>query len=59
MCRWSPCRWVFLVKKGYQDVDTSLQTAVVTKVKGVAYTNTSELGVRLWDATDYVIPPQV
>ncbi|XP_040857312.1 P2X purinoceptor 5 isoform X2 [Ochotona curzoniae] len=50
--------WVFLVKKGYQDVDTSLQTAVVTKVKGVAYTNTSELGVRLWDATDYVIPPQ-
>ncbi|XP_062031018.1 P2X purinoceptor 5 [Lepus europaeus] len=50
--------WVFLVKKGYQDVDTSLHSSVVTKVKGVAYTNTSELGVRLWDVADYVIPPQ-
>uniref|UniRef100_A0A5F9C6G0 P2X purinoceptor n=1 Tax=Oryctolagus cuniculus TaxID=9986 RepID=A0A5F9C6G0_RABIT len=53
-----PCRWVFLVKKGYQEVDTSLHSSVVTKVKGVAYTNTSELGVRLWDVADYVIPPQ-
>ncbi|XP_042555383.1 P2X purinoceptor 5 isoform X1 [Dipodomys spectabilis] len=50
--------WVFLVKKSYQDTDTSLQSAVVTKVKGVAYTNTSELGERLWDVADYVIPPQ-
>ncbi|XP_006167686.1 P2X purinoceptor 5, partial [Tupaia chinensis] len=50
--------WVFLVKKGYQDVDTSLQSAVVTKVKGVAFTNTSELGERLWDVSDYVIPSQ-
>nr|XP_026249714.1 P2X purinoceptor 5 isoform X1 [Urocitellus parryii] len=50
--------WVFVVKKSYQDVDTSLQSAVVTKVKGVAYTNTSELGERLWDVADYVIPPQ-
>ncbi|KAM6174586.1 P2X purinoceptor 5 [Erethizon dorsatum] len=50
--------WVFVIKKGYQDTDTSLQSAVVTKVKGVAYTNTSELGERLWDVADYVIPPQ-
>ncbi|KAM4844091.1 P2X purinoceptor 5 isoform 2-T2 [Thomomys bottae] len=50
--------WVFLVKKSYQDTETSLQSAVVTKVKGVAYTNTSELGERLWDVADYVIPPQ-
>uniref|UniRef100_A0A8C2VMH6 P2X purinoceptor n=1 Tax=Chinchilla lanigera TaxID=34839 RepID=A0A8C2VMH6_CHILA len=50
--------WVFVIKKGYQDMDTSLQSAVVTKVKGVAYTNTSELGERLWDVADYVIPPQ-
>ncbi|KAM5273496.1 P2X purinoceptor 5 [Ctenodactylus gundi] len=50
--------WVFVIKKGYQDTDTSLQSAVVTKVKGVAYTNTSELGERLWDVADYVIPSQ-
>ncbi|XP_049714659.1 P2X purinoceptor 5 isoform X4 [Elephas maximus indicus] len=50
--------WVFIVKKGYQDTDTSLQSAVITKVKGVAFTNTSDLGERLWDVADYVIPPQ-
>ena len=53
------CRWVFVVKKGYQDTDTSLQSSVITKLKGVAFTNTSELGERLWDVADYVVPPQV
>lgn len=47
------------MKKGYQDTDTSLQSSIVTKVKGVTFTNTSELGERLWDVADYVIPPQV
>ncbi|KAM3936376.1 P2X purinoceptor 5 isoform 3-T3 [Leptodactylus fuscus] len=51
-------RWVFVVKKGYQDIDTSIQSSVITKLKGVAYTNTTELGPRLWDVVDYVIPPQ-
>lgn len=55
----SPHSWVFLVKKGYQDTDTSLQSSIITKVKGVTFTNTSELGERLWDVADYVIPPQV
>ncbi|XP_043846953.1 P2X purinoceptor 5 isoform X2 [Dromiciops gliroides] len=50
--------WVFLVKKGYQTVDTSIQSSVITKVKGVAFTNTSELKERLWDVADYVIPSQ-
>lgn len=49
---------MFVVKKGYQDTDTSLQSSVITKLKGVAFTNTSELGERLWDVADYVIPPQ-
>lgn len=57
--RFSICRWVFVIKKGYQDVDTSIQSSVITKLKGVAFTNTSDLGERLWDASDYVIPPQV
>ncbi|XP_068939340.1 P2X purinoceptor 5 isoform X3 [Petaurus breviceps papuanus] len=51
-------RWVFLVKKGYQEVDTAIQSSVITKVKGVAFTNTSELKERLWDVADYVIPSQ-
>lgn len=50
---------MFLIKKSYQDIDTSLQSAVVTKVKGVAYTNTTMLGERLWDVADFVIPSQV
>ncbi|XP_032072031.1 P2X purinoceptor 5 [Thamnophis elegans] len=50
--------WVFLVKKGYQEVEASIQSSVITKVKGVAFTNTSEMGKRIWDVVDYVIPPQ-
>ncbi|XP_067421940.1 P2X purinoceptor 5 [Emydura macquarii macquarii] len=50
--------WVFVVKKGYQDSDSSIQSSVITKLKGVAFTSTSELGDRLWDVADYVIPPQ-
>ncbi|XP_029413318.1 P2X purinoceptor 5 isoform X2 [Nannospalax galili] len=50
--------WVFGIKKSYQDTDTSLQSAVVTKVKGVAFTNTTLLGERLWDVADFVIPFQ-
>uniref|UniRef100_A0A8D0GCR6 P2X purinoceptor n=1 Tax=Sphenodon punctatus TaxID=8508 RepID=A0A8D0GCR6_SPHPU len=50
--------WVFVAKKGYQECDTSIQSSVITKLKGVAFTNTSELGERLWDVADYVIPPQ-
>uniref|UniRef100_A0A8D2L9V7 ATP receptor n=1 Tax=Varanus komodoensis TaxID=61221 RepID=A0A8D2L9V7_VARKO len=51
--------WVFMVKKGYQDVDTSIQSSVITKLKGVAFTNTSELSQKVWDVADYVIPSQV
>ncbi|XP_044286148.1 P2X purinoceptor 5 isoform X2 [Varanus komodoensis] len=50
--------WVFMVKKGYQDVDTSIQSSVITKLKGVAFTNTSELSQKVWDVADYVIPSQ-
>ena len=39
-------------------------SAASTKVKGVSFTNLSdsmrpELGTRVWDVADYVIPPQV
>uniref|UniRef100_A0A8B9LAU9 P2X purinoceptor n=1 Tax=Astyanax mexicanus TaxID=7994 RepID=A0A8B9LAU9_ASTMX len=47
------CVW----KKGYQDTDTVI-SSVTTKVKGIALTNTSDLGTRIWDVADYIIPPQ-
>ncbi|XP_065707837.1 P2X purinoceptor 4 isoform X1 [Patagioenas fasciata] len=49
--------WVFLWEKGYQETD-SVVSSVTMKVKGVALTNTSALGARIWDVADYVIPPQ-
>ncbi|KAJ6656724.1 hypothetical protein lerEdw1_003611 [Lerista edwardsae] len=49
--------WVFVWEKGYQETD-SVVSSVTTKVKGVAVTNTSNLGFRVWDVADYVIPPQ-
>ncbi|KAG9487737.1 hypothetical protein GDO78_007497 [Eleutherodactylus coqui] len=49
--------WVFVWEKGYQEFDTVI-SSVTSKVKGVAATNTSELGFRVWDVADYIIPPQ-
>lgn len=54
-----PHRWVFIVKKGYQEVDQAVQSSVVTKVKGTAVTNSSESGLLLWGPEDFVFPPQV
>lgn len=49
---------MFLWEKGYQEKD-SVVSSVTTKAKGVAQTNTSQLGFRIWDVADYVIPAQV
>ncbi|KAL7853286.1 hypothetical protein AOLI_G00201300 [Acnodon oligacanthus] len=49
--------YVCVLNKGYQDTD-SVISSVTTKVKGIALTNTSGLGLRIWDVADYVIPPQ-
>uniref|UniRef100_A0A8C4HE32 P2X purinoceptor n=1 Tax=Dicentrarchus labrax TaxID=13489 RepID=A0A8C4HE32_DICLA len=51
--------WVFVVKKGYQDRDEAIQSSVITKLKGVTKTNSSDSGYHLWSAEDYVIPPNV
>ena len=45
-------------EKGYQETD-SVVSSVTTKAKGVAVTNTSQLGFRIWDVADYVVPAQV
>uniref|UniRef100_A0A8D0ASM0 P2X purinoceptor n=1 Tax=Salvator merianae TaxID=96440 RepID=A0A8D0ASM0_SALMN len=45
--------WVFLHEKAYQIRDTSIESSVVTKVKGFGkYSN------RVMDTADYVTPPQ-
>ncbi|KAG7224475.1 hypothetical protein INR49_014999 [Caranx melampygus] len=45
--------WVFVVKKGYQEKEEAIQTSVITKLKGVTLTNSSEAGLHLWSAEDY------
>lgn len=50
--------WVFVSKKGYQETDESIQSSIITKLKGVSVTNTSESGVLVWGPEDYVIPAQ-
>lgn len=52
-------RWVFVMKKGYQEREEAIQTSVITKVKGVTLANSSETGAYLWSPEDYVIPPNV
>ncbi|KAK2827535.1 hypothetical protein Q7C36_018461 [Tachysurus vachellii] len=49
--------YVCILKKGYQDTD-SVISSVTTKVKGLALTNTTDLGLRVWDEADYIVPPQ-
>ncbi|XP_038559510.1 P2X purinoceptor 4b isoform X2 [Micropterus salmoides] len=49
--------YVCVVRKAYQEKDSVIST-VTTKVKGFAFTNTSDMDPRFWDVADYVIPPQ-
>ncbi|KAK6184442.1 hypothetical protein SNE40_006913 [Patella caerulea] len=52
--------FAIIYKKGYQDFD-DVNSAVTTKLKGVALTNLTDQGIngtRVWDVADYVIPPQ-
>ncbi|XP_031428710.1 P2X purinoceptor 5-like [Clupea harengus] len=45
------------MKKGYQAVEESIQSSVITKVKGVVPINSSDTGLSVWGPEDYVIPP--
>ena len=50
-----------MYKKGYQEFDTA-QSSATSKVKGVAfvnYTKDPNIGTRVWDPADYVVPPEV
>ncbi|XP_039504922.1 P2X purinoceptor 3a isoform X2 [Pimephales promelas] len=45
--------WVFMHEKGHQQRDTGIESAVMTKVKGLGYFNN-----RVMDVADYVAPSQ-
>ena len=47
------------MKKSYQAVEESIQSSVVTKVKGVVAINSSDIELSVWGPEDYVIPPHV
>ncbi|KAM8886980.1 LOW QUALITY PROTEIN: P2X purinoceptor 4a-like [Spinachia spinachia] len=49
--------YVCVVQKAYQETD-SVISSVATKVKGSAFTNTSDMDPRFWDVADYVTPSQ-
>ncbi|XP_052406623.1 P2X purinoceptor 4 isoform X2 [Carassius gibelio] len=49
--------WYVALIGGHQETDTIL-SSVTTKVKGIALTNTTELGEQIWDVADYIIPAQ-
>ena len=46
--------WIFIRDRGYQYVDNSGIASSTSKLKGVAYTNSSDprVGRRLWDSSD-------
>uniref|UniRef100_A0AAY4BNY0 P2X purinoceptor n=1 Tax=Denticeps clupeoides TaxID=299321 RepID=A0AAY4BNY0_9TELE len=45
--------WVFLHEKAYQNIDTGIESAVMTKVKGFGLYNN-----QVMDVADYVVPTQ-
>ncbi|XP_062273064.1 P2X purinoceptor 4b [Scomber scombrus] len=49
--------YVCVMSKGYQDTDSVIST-LTTKVKGLAFTNVSDMEPRFWDVADFVMPPQ-
>lgn len=49
-----PCRYVFIIQKGYQERETGPESSVITKVKGVTQSPS-----KVWDVGEYVSPPEV
>uniref|UniRef100_A0A673UZ38 P2X purinoceptor n=1 Tax=Suricata suricatta TaxID=37032 RepID=A0A673UZ38_SURSU len=46
-------RYVFIVQKSYQDSETGPESSVITKVKGITYSER-----KVWDVEEYVKPPE-
>ncbi|XP_078277264.1 P2X purinoceptor 4b isoform X2 [Rhinoraja longicauda] len=49
--------YVFIIEKSYQERESAPESSVITKVKGIAITNTS-LEKKIWDVAEYIKPPE-
>ena len=51
--------WIFIMNNGYQFVDSGAVGGSTTKLKGIAYSNSTDVrvGERIWDSADLHIPP--
>ncbi|XP_051887972.1 P2X purinoceptor 2 isoform X2 [Pristis pectinata] len=49
--------YVFIIQKSYQEKESAPESSVITKVKGIAITNSS-LGKKVWDVAEYINPPE-
>ncbi|XP_058547544.1 P2X purinoceptor 2 isoform X3 [Neofelis nebulosa] len=45
--------YVFIVQKSYQDSETGPESSVITKVKGITFSES-----KVWDVEEYVKPPE-
>ena len=52
--------WVFILNNGYQYIDNGAIGGTTNKIKGVAYSNSTDqrVGRRIWDSADLHVPPQ-
>ncbi|XP_067837789.1 P2X purinoceptor 3-like, partial [Heptranchias perlo] len=50
--------WVFLHEKAYQTKETTIESSVITKVKGFGRLRLSNGSVKVMDVADYISPPQ-
>lgn len=49
--------YVFIIEKSYQERESAPESSVITKVKGIAITNSS-LERKIWDVAEYIKPPE-
>lgn len=52
--------WVFILNNGYQFIDNGAIGGTTNKIKGIAYSNSTDprVGRRIWDSADLHVPPQ-
>ncbi|CAF1154766.1 unnamed protein product [Adineta steineri] len=50
--------YLMIIKKGYQDIDTSIISSITLKVKGIGYNQTAKNKTLVIDGADYIVPPQ-
>ncbi|XP_067862042.1 P2X purinoceptor 2 [Heptranchias perlo] len=49
--------YVFIIQKSYQERENAPESSVITKMKGIAISNSS-IERKIWDVAEYVNPPE-